>query len=332
MERGKQWVVLIILSLLIATSLPAAARSPRGKRTREHLTPPSKSGRHLNPPRPATDSAILQGGLDELSAAASLLMEADTGAILFSKNARERRPPASTTKIMTALLILEEGQLDDSVLITERSVGVGGTGLGLKRGQRIILRDLLWALLLRSANDAASAAAAHVGGTEERFVARMNAKASSIGMEGTHFTNPHGLDDPEHYSTAYDLALLARRALRNPTFARMVRTREAWLSIQTGPNGRVVKRNLLRTHNRLLEQFFGADGIKTGFTERAGRCLVASASRGEHQLIAVLLNDAYRWTDAATLLEYGFAALSGHAPSLRVFGGDASDPLKGEGG
>ena len=332
MERGKRWAVLIILSLVIATSLPAAARSPRGKRANEDLSPTSRSGRHLFYTRPATDPAILQSSLEEMSAAAALLMEADSGAILFARNARERRPPASITKIMTALVILEDGQLDDTVVITEQAVRPAGIGLGLKRGQRIAMKDLLWAILLRSANDAASAAAAHVGGTEERFVARMNAKARSLGMEGTHFTNPHGLDDLDHYSTAHDLALLARQALRNPTFARMVRTREAWLSIQTGRNGRVVKRKLLRTHNRLLEQFFEADGIKTGFTERAGRCLVASASRGEHQLIAVLLNDASRWTDAAAMLEYGFAALNGHAPNLRVLGGDSSDTQKGEGG
>ncbi len=271
-------------------------------------------------------------GPGELSAASALLMDADTGAILFARNARERRPPASITKIMTALLILEDGRLDDRVVITERATGASGSGLGLKRGQRITLRDLLWAMLLRSANDAALAAAQHVGGTEERFVARMNAKAISLGMEGTHFTNPHGLDDPDHYSTSYDLALLARQGLRNPTFAQMVQTREARLSIQTGPNGRVVKRRLLRTHNRLLGQFFGADGVKTGYTEQAGRCLVASATRGEHQLIVVLLNDDHRWTEGAALLEYGFAALGGRVPNLRVFGVDSGETEKGEGG
>ena len=205
MERRTRWGVLVVLSLLIATSLPAGARSPRGKRTQGGLSPPSVSGRHLNDPGLSSDSARLQNSLEELNAAAALLMDADTGAILFARNVQERRPPASTTKIMTALLILEEGQLDDRVLITDRAVGAAGTGLGLKRGQRITLRDLSWAILLRSANDAASAAAEHVGGTEERFVARMNAKAISLGMEGTHFTNPHGLDNPDHYSTAYEI-------------------------------------------------------------------------------------------------------------------------------
>jgi D-alanyl-D-alanine carboxypeptidase len=259
-------------------------------------------------------------------------MDADSGAILFARNHREQRSPASTTKIMTALLTLEEGRLDDRVVISDRAASVAGTGLGLKRGQRISLGDLLWAILLKSANDAALAAAEHVGGTEERFVARMNAKANFLGMEGTHFTNPHGLDAPDHFSTAYDLALLTRQALRNPTFARMVQTREVRLTIQKGPNGRVVKHSLLRSHNRLLGQFLGADGVKTGYTEKAGRCLVASATRAEHQLIAVLLNDPDRWTEAATLLDYGFALLGGRVPSLRALGGGSGDTQKGEGG
>jgi D-alanyl-D-alanine carboxypeptidase len=333
-ERGKRksWVVLIVLSVLSATGFPADARSLRASRARDDLSPPSVSGRHSNHREPIADVELLTVGLQELSAAASVLMDASTGAVLFAKNSRDRLPPASTTKIMTALLILEEGRLDDRVVITERAIGAGGTGLGLKRGQRITLRDLLWAVLLRSANDAALAAAEHVAGTTERFVARMNAKAVSLEMQGTHFTNPHGLDDPDHYSTAHDLALLTRQALRNPMFAHMVQTREARPSIQTGPNGRVVKWKLLRTHNRLLGQFFGADGVKTGYTERAGRCLVASASRGAHQLITVLLNDTHRWTDAEALLEYGFAALGGHVPKLKAFGVGSGDIQKGEGG
>ncbi|MDE2179337.1 MAG: D-alanyl-D-alanine carboxypeptidase [candidate division NC10 bacterium] len=269
---------------------------------------------------------------EQLSAASALLMDADTGAILFARHPMERRSPASTTKIMTALLILEEGRLDDKVVISERAAAVTGTGLGLRRGQRVSLRDLLWAILLKSANDAALAAAEHVGGSEERFVDMMNAKAASLGMQGTHFANPHGLDDPDHYSTAHDLAILTRQALHSPTFARMVQTREASLAILTGRNGSRVKRRVIRTHNQLLGQFFGADGVKTGYTERAGRCLVASATRGDHQLIAVLLNDTRRWAEAAALLEYGFAALGGGAPSLGVPSGSSADMPKGEGG
>lgn len=331
MQKAKRWAVLVLLSMLFAASLPAWARSPRARKAREHPAP-SSSLRSWARQDPSLDLVRFTAGPEELTAASALLMDADTGAILFARSHRDQRPPASTTKIMTALLVLEEGQLDDRVVITDRAAGIRGTGLGLRRGQQLTLRDLLWAILLKSANDAALAAAEHVGGSEERFVARMNAKAASLGMEGTHFANPHGLDEPDHFSTANDLALLTRQALRNPTFARMVRTPEVTLFIHTGRNGKLVKRKLLRTHNRLLGNFFGADGVKTGYTERAGRCLVASATRGDHQLIAVLLNDSHRWTEAAALLEYGFSALGGRAQDLRVLGGGAADMQKGEGG
>lgn len=351
MERGKRWVALVTVGILFAASVPAWARSSRPARSREDLTLPSVSslpvrdrtqtGPPADLPVPTRQTGRWAATSDlgwfltdpeQLSAASAVLMDADTGAILFARYHMEQRSPASTTKIMTALLILEEGRLDEKVVITERAADAGGTGLGLKRGQRVTLRDLLWAILLKSANDAALAAAEHVGGSEERFVDRMNAKAVSLGMEGTHFTNPHGLDNPDHYSTAYDLAILTRQALRNPIFARMVQTREARLAILTGRNGRVVKRKILRTHNQLLGQFVGADGVKTGYTERAGRCLVASATRGDHQLIAVLLNDSHRWAEAAALLEYGFAALGGGVPNLGVPDGGSADTPKGEGG
>src|SRR5574337_1881929 len=361
MTQGKKWIALIVLSALCAASVPAWARSPRPARSREDLTLPSASilpvrdraplsraqtsraqtDRPSDLPAPtrqtrrwdaASDLGWFLTDPEQLNAASAVLMDADTCAILFARHHMEQRSPASTTKIMTALLILEEGQLDDKVVISERAAAVTGTGLGLRRGQRVTLRDLLWAILLKSANDAALAAAEHVGGSEEQFVALMNAKAASLGMEGTHFMNPHGLDDPDHYSTAYDLAVLTRHALRNPTFARMVQTREARLAILTGRNGNVVKRKAVRTHNQLLGQFSGADGVKTGYTSLAGRCLVASATRGERQLIAVLLNDTRRWVEAAALLEYGFAALGGGASGLGVPDGSSADMPKGEGG
>ncbi|CBE67179.1 MAG: D-alanyl-D-alanine carboxypeptidase [Candidatus Methylomirabilis oxygeniifera] len=355
MKSGKTWIALVTLSALLATAMPALARSPRPARSREDLTLPSTSRLSVQDTQanraqidrpldvPVSTRQTARWGVpsdlnwfvndpEALSASSALLMDADTGAILFARHHMERRSPASTTKIMTALLILEEGQLDDKVLISERAAAVSGTGLGLRRGQRVVLRDLLWAILLKSANDAALAAAEHVGGSEEQFVARMNAKAASLGMQGTQFSNPHGLDHQDHYSTAFDLAILARQALRNPTFARMVQTREAQVAILTGRNGSVVKRRVIRTHNQLLGQFSGADGVKTGYTSLAGRCLVASATRGDHQLIAVLLNDSRRWVEAAALLEYGFAALGGRVSSVGVSNGGSVDMLKGEGG
>ncbi|NJD68477.1 MAG: D-alanyl-D-alanine carboxypeptidase [candidate division NC10 bacterium] len=355
MERGKKRIALVTLSIILATALPAWGRSPRSARIREDLTLPSVTGlstRHSQITRvqtvrqsdgPAPTRQTGRGGVstdldwfvadpEALSAASALLMDADTGAVLFARYPTERRSPASTTKIMTALLILEEGRLDDQVVISERAAAVSGTGLGLRRGERIMLRDLLWAILLKSANDAALAAAEHVGGSEARFVTQMNAKAAALGMQGTWFANPHGLDDPDHYSTAYDLAILTRQALRNPTFARMVQTREVRIAILTGRRGNVVKRRVIRTHNQLLGQFVGADGVKTGYTSSAGRCLVAAATRGERQLIAVLLNDVRRWSEAVALLEYGFAALGGGGSGLGVSDGGAADMPKGEGG
>jgi len=355
-KQGKRWIALVALSALVASSVPAWAKPLRTVRSREDLTLPVTSSVPVRariqptrtpvarptetpiPPRQTgrwsagTDIGWLLTDPEQLSAASAVLMDADTGAILFARHPMEQRSPASTTKIMTALLILEEGRLDEKVVITDRAAAVGGTGLGLRRGQQVTLGDLLWAILLKSANDAALAAAEHVGGSTEGFVAMMNAKAAALGMQGTRFANPHGLDDPDHYSTALDLAILTRQALRNPAFAHMVQTREARLTVRMGRNGRVVKQRILRTHNQLLGQFVGADGVKTGYTERAGRCLVASATRGEHQLITVLLNDSRRWIEAAALLEYGFAALGGGTSILRTTDGGSTDSLKGEGG
>lgn len=355
MKRGNRWIALVTLTILLTTAITAWARSSRPARSREDLTLPSVTSlpvRHTPANRAQADHSSdgsaptrqtgrwsASSDLDRfvtdpeaLNAASALLMDADTGAILFARRHMEQRSPASTTKIMTALLILEEGRLDDNAVISERAAAAGGTGLGLRRGQRVMLRDLLWAILLKSANDAAVAAAEHVGGSEEQFVARMNAKAAALGMSGTHFANPHGLDDVGHYSTAYDLAILTRQALRNPTFARMVQTREASLTVLTGRNGTAAKRKIVRTHNQLLGQFVGADGVKTGYTAQAGRCLVASATRGDHQLIAVLLNDSKRWVEAAALLEYGFAALGGRLSDVGVSAEGPADMLKGEGG
>jgi D-alanyl-D-alanine carboxypeptidase len=247
----------------------------------------------------------------EVGAASAILIDAATGEILYEKEARTRRPPASTTKIMTALVILERGRLQERARVSAEAARVGGARMGLRRGQRVALRDLLPAILLRSANDAAVAAAEHVGRTLDGFLARMNAKAELLGMRDTYFMNPHGLDHPLHYSSAYDLARLARHALGHPTFARLVREREARVKVEGRtrrgrPGVRVVA---LRTHNKLLGAYEGADGVKTGYTEQAGPSLVASAHRQGKRLIAVLLNDPDRWQDAANLFEYGFRAL-----------------------
>jgi len=255
---------------------------------------------------------------DHLSAASAILLDERTGQILFEHNAGVERPHASITKIMTAVLILERGRLDKMVLVSKKAASVGGAGLGLKPGQRVLLKDLLAAILVMSANDAAVAAAEHIAGSEENFVALMNAKAAALGMKDTRFANPHGLDEDGHYSTAYDLAILTRYALKNQTFARLVRSRAVRVTIADGRKQKVLRRKVLRSHNRLLGRFLGANGVKTGYTDDAGPCLVASASRGSRRLIAVLLNDPRRWADAATLLEYGFVTLAARAGKQTV--------------
>ncbi|MBU0494508.1 MAG: D-alanyl-D-alanine carboxypeptidase [Chloroflexi bacterium] len=232
-----------------------------------------------------------------LTAGASLLADAATGQVLYAHNADTPRPPASLTKVMTALLALDEGQgaLTETVRIPA-GIQTPGTSAGLAPGEALTLEDLLYGLLLPSGNDAARAVALHIGGTEEAFVAQMNARAASLQMTGTHFANPHGLDDPTHLSTATDLLILTRAALRYPTFAHIVATPTYAVAGHEWEN-----------RNQLLTQYPGADGVKTGTTDAAGECLIASASRDGHRLIAIVLGSTDRYADAQALLDYGFA-------------------------
>jgi D-alanyl-D-alanine carboxypeptidase (penicillin-binding protein 5/6) len=243
-------------------------------------------------------------------AASAILVDGNSGAVLYEHDSDTIRPPASVTKILTALVILEHGRLEDTVTVSQAAARTTGHRLGLRAGQRVSLADLLVAILIRSANDAAAAAAEHVGGSVGGFAALMNARAKELGMASSRFANPHGLDEPFHYTTARDMAALTRAAMDNPTFAGLVRTPQARLTVwKPGRRALVPQARIVQNHNRLLGQFAGADGVKTGYTDSAGRCLVASASRGSHRMIAVLLNAPRRWTDATTLLEYGFGSV-----------------------
>jgi serine-type D-Ala-D-Ala carboxypeptidase (penicillin-binding protein 5/6) len=266
-----------------------------------------------------------RSGPTDVNAAAAVLMDAKTGEVLYARNPDEPLPPASVTKILTGLVILEQGSLSDTVVVGQNAARVGGYRLGLRRGQQLSLEDLLAATLIRSANDAAVAAAEHVGHGLAGFVALMNAKAQELGMQHSHFANPHGLDEPGHYTTARDMALLTRVALDHPAFARLVRIREISVTVwNPGRRGPVARGRLIQSHNKLLGRVDGADGVKTGYTDAAGRCLVASASRGDRRMIAVLLNDPRRWSDAASLLEYGFEAVGSAAG---VWGSNRPGPL-----
>lgn len=238
-----------------------------------------------------------------MTADAAVLMDWRTGIVLWEKNAYQRRAPASTTKIMSGILVCELGRPDDIVTVSRRAATTPGSTAGLRAGDRFTLDEILHGMLLHSGNDACVAAAEHLAGSEAEFVALMNKKAREIGAFATNFVNCHGLTAPGHYSTAYDLALMARYALRNPLFARVVATQERHVRPDQGGAPRDI---FLQNTNRLLWSFEGADGVKTGTTSAAGKCLVASATRGGRRLLAVVLHSSDRWGDAARLLSYGF--------------------------
>lgn len=234
----------------------------------------------------------------QIDAASAIVMDAKTGRVLFEKNAYKRRPMASTTKIMTAIVAIEKGDLDDIVTVSKRAASIWGSRLRLKAGQKLTLKELLYGLLLNSGNDAAIAIAEHIGGTVEGFLDLMNKKAGEIGAYNTNFKTPHGLDANGHYTTAYDLALITRYALKNTVFAKIVRTKNASISIRD-----------LRNTNEMLSIYPGADGVKTGYTGKAGRCLVTSATRNGWQIISVVLNCPTRYKRALSsklILDYAF--------------------------
>lgn len=240
-------------------------------------------------------------GSPSITADAAVLMDAGTGQVLYGKNLHQPRPIASTTKIMTALLALEGGDLKTVATVSQHAAAVGESSIHLEAGEKLSLEQLLYGALVRSGNDACVAIAEQIAGSEQNFVRLMNEKAFLLGAENTNFCNTNGLPAAEHKSTAYDLAVLARYAINNPVFNKIVCTRGIVLS---GPDAR--ERHLSNT-NQLLWSYEGADGIKTGTTNAAGQCLVASATRGERRLISVVLHSDNRYKDSISLLNYGFA-------------------------
>ena len=239
-----------------------------------------------------------------VSARSAILIEGTTGKILFSRSAQARMPMASTTKIMTAIVAIEEcDDLSKAVKIDQRAVGVEGSSIYLYGGEELTMESLLYALMLSSANDAAVAIAYAVGGSVENFVCKMNEKASELGLLDTHFTNPNGLHDDGHYTTAHDLAKITAYALKNETFRTIVSTKSKTIT-QVGGDGV----RPLSNHNKLLSLYKGAIGVKTGFTKKAGRCLVSAAERDGLMLIAVTLNAPNDWNDHISMLNFGFDA------------------------
>jgi D-alanyl-D-alanine carboxypeptidase (penicillin-binding protein 5/6) len=241
----------------------------------------------------------LCSGLPEITADAAVVLDARTGSILYAKQPYQRRPPASTTKILTAIVALESGRLRDEIVVSPSAGYTEGSSIYLRPGDKIVLEELIWGALLESGNDACVAIAEHLANNEAGFSRLQNRKARAVGAWDTHFVNPHGLTDPDHYTSAYDLGIIARYALRNSKFQEMVRTQEKQ------PEKPYETRSFFNT-NRLLWSYSGCDGVKTGTTQAAGQCLVASASRGGRQLVVVVLHSDDRWSDAAVLLDYGF--------------------------
>lgn len=239
-------------------------------------------------------------GVEEpyVSADAAILMDARTGQILYARNPHKKRPPASTTKIMTALLALELGNPDDIVTVSPNAARVEGSSIYLSAGEKFKFADLVTGALIKSGNDACEAIAEHISGSVEKFAELMNKKALLIGARNTNFVNPHGLPAKEHYTTAYDLGLIAVHALRNAKFAEIVSTREKMIAGSWN-------RQLTNT-NELLWRYHWADGVKTGTTSEAGQCLVSSASKDSRRLVAVVLKSYDRYGDSLKLLEYGF--------------------------
>lgn len=240
-------------------------------------------------------------GTPNISARHAVLYEPSTDSFLYEKDSISRAPMASTTKIMTAYLAVKYCDLDSVINIPGEACGIEGSSLYLKEGEKYTIRDLLYGVLLQSANDAAAALAIFMDGNISTFADRMNAECEALGLVNTHFVNPHGLDDPDHFTSARDLAKLAAAALEYPAFADAVATRKYTISCENGD------KRLLVNHNKLLHLYQGASGVKTGFTKKSGRCLVGAAEIDGVRLITVTLNAPDDWNDHIRLFEYGLS-------------------------
>ena len=238
----------------------------------------------------------------DVNSRACVVIDRKTNSVLFGKNENSKKKMASTTKIMTATIIIEKCNLTDTIEISKKAAGTGGSRLGLKTGDKITILDLLYGLMLRSGNDAAVALAEYAGGDINGFAELMNAKALELGLTNTHFETPHGLDSNEHYTTAYELAILSNYALNNPTFAKIVGTKNYTITINGSPKD-------LSNTNELLGNMEGVYGIKTGFTNGANRCLVTACKRNNIDIICVVLGadtKKFRTIDSIKLINYVF--------------------------
>ena len=238
--------------------------------------------------------------LQNLTARSAVVLDAATGLVIYQRDMDARRYPASTTKIMTLIVALEKGNLEDTVTVSKNAAGMEGSTLWLEPGDEVPLRELLYGIMMASGNDATIAVAEHIAGSVPAFAQLMNDKAREIGAKDTHFVNPNGLPDENHYTTAHDMALIAAYGYRLPEFEEIVSTKEItfpWVKDDT---------RRLRNENQMLWLYEGGNGVKTGYTDAAGRCLVSGAKEDGLQLVAVVLDSVYMWNDSIALLDYGF--------------------------
>lgn len=247
---------------------------------------------------PSAQAVSLSG----ISAKASIIIEAQSGKVIAGKNEYEKLPMASTTKIMTTLLLIESGGLDEEFKVDNNAIMVEGSSMGLCQDDIVTKRALCYGMMLPSGNDAANETAVLLGGTAEKFADMMNEKAEQLGLENTHFVTPSGLHDDKHYSTAYDMAKLTREALKNETFREICGTSSIKLKFGNPP----YERWLVNT-NKLLALYDGCIGVKTGFTDEAGRCLISAAEKDGVTLICVTLNAPNDWNDHIRMYDYGFS-------------------------
>lgn len=248
-------------------------------------------------------AAALSVRADAVSAKAYILMDAQTGEVIIAKNESARLPMASTTKIMTTLLTLESGDLDSEFVIDDRALLTEGSSMGLCYGDAVTKRELCYGMMLPSGNDAANASALNLAGEYTDFADMMNDRARKIGMKNTNFVTPSGLHDKEHYSTAYDMALLTREAMKNEDFREICKTKSIKLSSENWQGDKY-----LTNSNKLLTKYEYCIGVKTGFTDEAGRCLISAAKKDGVTLICVTLNAPDDWNDHITMLNAGFAS------------------------
>ncbi|MFD2168838.1 D-alanyl-D-alanine carboxypeptidase family protein [Tumebacillus lipolyticus] len=285
--KRKSLVAIAAFAVLLLTVSPVSANhDPKGNAILETTVAPDN----------------LFASEVEISATSAAVIDVQTGRVLYEKNGDEKMLIASLTKIITTIVAIESGvDLNSTVTVSNRASGKEGSSIYLKVGEKQKLIDLLYAVMLRSGNDAATAVAEHVGKTEQKFVEMMNQKAKELGLLGTHFANPHGLDQEAHYSTAHDMARITAYALRNPVFAEIVQTKVKSIPMQ----GESWDRKMYNK-NKMLVRYEGADGVKTGYTKAAGRCLASSATKDGRQIAVLTLKASSDWDDHARLLNYGF--------------------------